>query len=262
MDIAWAIKKAGAVVRKGPATARNILFSRMDYWPTRRLNNAALLDVPVYCVSLAREVRRRNLIERQLTTMGFKSFEFVDAIVGSNFDRAHFERTGDYDDAASMRQHGRSLTLTEIASSLSHGICYDLIVERGHEIAMVIEDDALFIPSRLDKVDLAALPQGWDIAFLNSFMENGRPRRQVAGNLYHGDAYTGSAAGYFVSKAGVRTLAEGYRPVYNAPDGYTGRNDIQRYMYYPDCLLNGSVCYYHNTTLQYIRPKPAAQRAA
>jgi len=80
-----------------------------------------------------------------------------------------------------------------------------------------------------------------------------RPRRLVSGSLYHGDAYTGSAASYLVSRKGAQRLAEVYKPVIHSSDGYTGRNDLSRFMYYPDCVLNGSVCHYFGNTVLYIR---------
>jgi hypothetical protein len=80
-------------------------------------------------------------------------------------------------------------------------------VSRGHEVSMVIEDDALFIPSRLDRVKLDVLPAGWHIAFLNAFVENGRPRRRISGHLCHGDVYAGSTAAYLLSRNGAQRLA-------------------------------------------------------
>jgi GR25 family glycosyltransferase involved in LPS biosynthesis len=193
--------------------------------------------------------RRRHIIDRQVSKMELTAFTFVNAVAAADLDHGKLEKQGLYSDATARRYHNRSLSLSEIAGSLSHGQVYDLIVSRGHEVSMVIEDDSLFIPSRLDRVKLKALPEGWDIVFLNSFIGNGRPRRLISGSLYHGDAYTGSAAAYLVSKTGARRLAEGYKPVFNAADGYVGRNDIMRLMCYPDCVLNGSVCHYYRSTV-------------
>jgi|SRR5579872_1218161 len=255
MDVKKLLKKSRAVVIKGPAVARNIVFSQFDYWPTRRLRNEGIRNLPIYCVSMTTATRRRRIIERQVAQMGLTAFTFVEAVAGADLDLAELGAQGLYDDAAAKRFHERSLTLSEIAASLSHGRTYDIIVSRGHEVSMVVEDDTLFVPSRLDRLDLGALPPGWDIAFLNSFIENGRPRQRISGSLYHGDAYTGSAAAYLVSRKCAQRIAKGYKPVTHAPDGYVGRNDLMRLMYYPDCVLNGSVCHYYTTTLQYIRPK-------
>jgi GR25 family glycosyltransferase involved in LPS biosynthesis len=243
------LRKSRALVLKGPATARNIVFSQFDYWPIRRLCSDQIRKLPIYCVSMTTATRRRHIIERQVRKMDLTAFAFVDAIAAIDLDRAQLEKRGLYNDTLSNRYHRRSLSLSEIAGSLSHGRVYDIIVSRGHEISMVIEDDCLFIPSRLDRIDLDALPKGWDVVFLNSFIENGRPRRRISGSLYHGDAYTGSAAAYLVSRMGAQRLAAGYKPVFNAADGYVGRNDITRLMYYPDCVLNGSVCHYYRSTV-------------
>ena len=253
MDFKQLVNKFHAVVVKGPAIARNIVFSQFDYWPTRRLRNEEIRNLPIYCVSMTSATRRRRIIERQVAEMSLEAFTFVEAIAGDNLDLVDLEQQGLYDDAAAKRFHERSLSLSEIACSLSHGRAYDIIVSRGHEVSMVIEDDSLFVPSRMDRLDLSALPPGWDIAFLNSFIENGRPRRRISGSLYHGDAYTGSCAAYLVSKKGAQRIAEGYKPVIHAADGYVGRSDIMRLMYYPDCVLNGSVSHYYSNTVRYIR---------
>lgn len=249
MDVRWLLKKTSAVVRKGPATARNILFSRFDYWPVRRLKNEALLDIPVYCVNLPAETRRRAILERQLRELGFAQVYFIDAVIGSTLDPDALVREGVYDDSTAKRYHARSLSKNEISCSLSHGICYDLIVSRGHARAMILEDDALFMPSRIDEVNLSVLPADWDVLFLNSFLKDAPPRNRVAGRIFHGDAYWGSSAAYILSEKGAKRLAADYKPVIHAADGYLGRNDLSRFMCYPDCVLNGSVCYFYNTAI-------------
>jgi GR25 family glycosyltransferase involved in LPS biosynthesis len=250
MNVKAIVKKSRAVLRKGPSVARNILYSQFDYWPARRLQNDAIRNLPIYCISMSNATRRRQVMESQVRGMELSAFTFVEAVSSDNLDHAALQREGLYDDAKANRYHERSLT--EIACSLSHGQIYDLVVSRGHEVAMIVEDDSLFIPSRLDKIVLEDLPAGWDIAFLNSFIENGRPRRRIAGSLYDGDAYTGSSGAYLVSQGGAQKLADGYKPVIHATDGYTGRNDISRFMYYPDCVLNGSVCHYFDNTVEFI----------
>ena len=254
MDVQLLLRKSRAVVVKGPAVARNVAFSLFNYWPTRRLRNDSIRNLPIYCVSPVAAIRRRRIIRNQVLGMGLTAFAFVDAIASDRLDRDDLQRQGLYDDAAAKTFHHRSLTPSEIACSLSHGRAYDLIVSHTHEISMIIEDDSLFVPSRLDSIRLDDLPDGWDIAFLNSFVEQGRPQRRIAHTLYFGDAYTGSSCAYLVSRKGVRLLAEGYKPVIHASDGYAGRNDIFRLAYYPDCVLNGSVCHYYNSTIEYIRP--------
>ncbi len=255
MNITKLMKKSLAVLTKGPATARNMAFSRFDYWPVRRLTNPVVRGLPVYCVSLVREQRRRMIMARQAAELGLEHFELIDAVVGADLDPAALGREGVYDDKISHSLHERSLSKSEIAASLSHGHVYDLIVERGHEAALVVEDDCLFIPARMDRIDLSRLPNGWDIVFLNSFVANGRPRQRIAGSLYQGDAYTGSTAAYLLSAKGAKKLADRYKPVVMAADGLAGSKDLSRYMYYPDCALNGSVCYYYNSAIDYIRPK-------
>lgn len=262
MNMHWLLKKSWAVIVKGPGVARNIIFSQFDFWPARPLRNEQIRNLPIYCLSLPTATRRRRILEKQVADMKLKDFVFVDAVNGHNLDVSQLIRQNVYDDAAANRYHHRSLTRSEIACSLSHGKAYEMIVMSGHEVAMIVEDDALFIPSRLDRVNLDSLPADWDIVFLNSFIENGRPRRAISDFLYYADAYTGSAAAYLVSRKGAQRIAQAYRPVIHAADGLLARGDFLRFMYYPDCVLNGSVCHYYDNTVEYIRgaKKSASQK--
>ena len=241
------LKKVRAVIEKGPSTARNIVFSRFDYWPTGRLRNEAMRNMPVYCISLLNSKRRRGIIESQVSQLGLTAFEFIDAIDASKLDVPELVRTGIYDEAATKKIHGYTLSKSQIACSLSHGLAYDTIVARGHEVAMVIEDDALFVASQMDRVDLGVLPKDWDVVFLSSFVGDRPLGKRVAGILYPGDAYGGSAAAYVLSKKGAKRFAADYKPVNQAADGYTGRKDVVRFISSPDCVLNGSLCYYYNS---------------
>ncbi len=255
MDAKWLIKKSGRILRKGPATVRNMALSKLDLWPVRRLRNADIRRIPVYCISMPHEIRRRRMISQQVETLGFETFQFVDGFRGKDYTIAQLETMGLYDDKGAHALHKRSLNPSEIATTISHCRAYDQIRAHGRDIALVIEDDCLFMPSRLDSIRLADLPEGWDIAFLNSFIENGRPRHRVAGNLFEGDACTGSAAAYFVSRRGVERLSANWKPVVLGADGYIVRSHIKRYMYYPDCALNGSVAHYYNSAVDFVRPK-------
>ncbi len=248
------VGKAGAILRKGPATARNIVFSWFDYWPTRPLRNAAMLKLPVYCITQRQERRRRRIVEGQLDTLGFGSVEFVEAVPETGLSLAEIEAMGSYDEAAARSHHGRPLSPGEVSCSLKHGRCYELIASRGQDAALIIEDDVLFVPSRLEKVDLAGLPTGWDVVYLNSFTNNGRPRQALAGALYDDRAHTGSAAAYLITGACAAHLATRYKPVIHAGDGFLSRAGLRQYMYYPDCVLNGSVCHYYRSTSQYVPP--------
>jgi len=87
-------------------------------------------------------------MRRQAEGLGLRHFEFVDAVDASSIDRQELIRQG-LDDEGSRRHHGRTLTLNEVACSLSHRLVYERIVAEGHSHALVVEDDALFLSRRV-----------------------------------------------------------------------------------------------------------------
>lgn len=275
-DVRRLISKGRAVVAKGPATLRNIVYARLGIWPVGRIEDERLRDLPVYCISLKRAGERRELMQRQADAMGLTRFEFVDAVDASALDYEQLGRDGLYDDSAARKYHGRSIKLTEIAGSLSHASVYDLIVSRGEAMALVLEDDALFLTRRVNRFRLDHLPPDADIVFLNTFCESGGPTDRLDGELYDVGAYTGSAAAYLLTQEAARKLSVAARPVVHAADGFLGRvlplpagakshafkqvgvtTQLRGYMIYPDCILNGSVCHYFGSYIPTGRNKAA-----
>lgn len=265
---------ARTVVRKlesaitNPRRVRNYLLGLVNWWPVRRLDHPGFANMPVYCVSLPQAVRRRRLMRRQATRAGFVNFVFLDAIDGRDNTLEGFTASGDYDPVEATRFHRNGLTVGEVATTLSHGAAYEAIVRSGHEQALILEDDALLIRRLLERVDLHALPDDWDLVFLNSFLAERPPRDQVRGRIYGTRSWYGSSAAYLLTQQAARRLAEAYRPVIHAADGLLGRNlaalpdgddqgfrrmgaatSLVGYVLYPEPFLNGSTVKFTGTLL-------------
>lgn len=204
---------------------------------------------------------------RQAVSLGLTNFSFVDAVSATKLDLHQLQQDGDYDEAAAIKLHGRPLTRGEIACSLSHGQVYERILAEGHPFALVLEDDALFISHRLQRVRLADFPIGIDVIFLNFFRSVEPPRGRISGSIFSDASYEGSSAAYIVTRSGAEKLARAYRPVVHAADGLLGRSlahldgvpqsfrqqgtsiEMAAYLVYPDCVLNGSDLRFVQTTL-------------
>lgn len=261
-------RKFSAVLRKGPATLRNIVFSRLGIWPVGRIDGADLQGIPTYCISLTRASRRRELMLRQAEGLGLNRFEFVDAVDSRMLDRGDLAARGVIDEERTRQFHTRPLTINEIACSLSHGLAYQRIVEREDPVALVLEDDALFLRRRIARVRLSELPSDFDCVFLNTFLLHDPPRGRVGRSIYSDTSYAGSAAAYLLSLTGARKLASVRRPVIHAADGLLGRSlgqpeglshafrqvgartTIRAYICHPDAVVNGSVEHYHVSDVQ------------
>lgn len=264
----WLLQKSKAVVRKGPSTLRNLVYSRLGVWPVDRIDGSDLQTIPTYCISLAGDTRRRRLVQDQVRGLGLERFEFVDAIDARTLDRQQLIAAGQLDDATTLKFHSRLLTINEVACSLSHGIAYRRIAERGHPVALVLEDDALFISRRARSFRLSDVPSDFDCVFLNAFLFEEPPRGHLKGMVFRDTSYSGSAAAYLLSARGAQKLAAACLPVIHAADGLLGRcleladgqshpfrqrgatTTIRGYIVHPDCVLNGSASYYHLSEVQ------------
>ncbi len=227
-------------------------------WRVSQLKNAEFRQLPVYCISLASKTERRDLIARQVEGLGLARFQFVDAVSAKEIDIAALIDEGVYDEAAAIRYHGRPLRPEEVACSLSHGKAYERILAEQHPLALVIEDDALFVPHRIDRLRLRDLPQDLEILFLNSFRTQEPPEGWVKDTIYRDVSYDGSTAAYLLTRAAAEKLSRVYKPVIHAADGLVGRSlklvdgqehefrqqgvtiELTSYLCYPDCIHNGS----------------------
>jgi glycosyl transferase family 25 len=242
-------------------------FGRYGRWPVSRLQNAEIRNLPMYCISLASAVRRRELVTRQARLLGLTHFHLVEAVDAASLTTGTLQAGDLYDEASAIKYHGRPLTRGEIACSLSHGDLYERIIAAGHPYAVILEDDALFVPTRLDRLNLGDLPADFDVVFLNSFRDQEPPQGRIRHNIYSDASYEGSAAAYLVSRKGAEKLSRACRPVIHAADGLLGRSmkslsgqqhsfrqqgartEITSYIIYPDCVLNGSDLRFMGTTL-------------
>jgi glycosyl transferase family 25 len=266
--IRWFFTKSRAVIRKGPATLRNIAFAKMGIWPVADLAGADLQQIPAYCISLKRAVNKRRLMEQQAKALGLRHFEFVDAVDARDLDRTELISSGAINDIETLRYHPSVLSLNEIACSLSHALAYQRIVDKGNPLSLVLEDDALFVTRRARRFRLSELPAHVDIAFLNSFLSQEPPVARISQFIFADSSYSGSAAAYLLTDIGAQKLLSAARPVVHAADGLLGRclalpkNESHPFrqvgvnlalaacIVYPDVVLNGSTCHYHLSDVQ------------
>ncbi len=260
--------KGRAIARRGLPVLRNVVFARLGIWPVGSLKEHWLADVPVYCISLARAVQRRRLMEVQVKNMGLRHFDFVDAVDSRSLTAEKVRAEGLYDSATCLKYHSRDLSMNQIACSLSHAAVYRLIVERAHPWALIVEDDALFRTSRIMRLNQESIPDGIDMLFLNAFLDKTPPLDPISLNVFADTSYQGSTAAYMVTTSAAERLLEAALPVVHAADGLTGRVlalpsgsshpfrqrgvslTLSAAIVYPEAVTNGSTEHYHSTTIR------------
>ncbi|MBS0355641.1 MAG: glycosyltransferase family 25 protein [Proteobacteria bacterium] len=152
----------------------------------------------IFVLNLERAVERRALMQQRLAELGLEA-EFLPAIDGARVDR------GSLPAGAEQR-----LSNGELGCYLSHRRSWEIVVERGLALAVVLEDDVVLSPE-LPRViaGIAGLDLPYDLVRLSSLgpvrgipvagLEDGRrlilPNKNPSG-----------AQGYLVSQAGARRL--------------------------------------------------------
>ena len=260
------IAKITSALRR-PDLVRNALYGMFNFWPVSHLKNEHLRKIPYFCISMASETKRRDLMLRQVRAMGLENFRFVDALVGKDLDVQSLIDDGIYDDQSARKYHGRSLRAVELAISMTHVQIYQTIVEEGLEEAVILEDDALFMPHDLAALDFSNVPEDCEVLFLQAHFDEEAPNGHVRANIFTDESYLASSAAYIVNRDSAAKLLAAAKPIMHASDGLLGRlmrwegsephifrqqgvsTELTCYIMHPPGALNGSTAHFTNSLI-------------
>lgn len=116
-------------------------------------------QIPIFVVSLARAADRRAAMARRLGELGL-GFEMTDAVDGKAMSVAEFE---------AGKAAGLSVSPGDMGCYLSHMNIYRMIRDRGHSVALVLEDDAALNPSIVPLLRHGLATTAFDICFADSW---------------------------------------------------------------------------------------------
>ncbi len=153
---------------------------------------------PIYVINLKRTPERRLHIQRQLDSFGLR-YRFVDAI--DKFDlkepryRSDISRILGIDEAdleykyskfAGVSKANKEQNLNRLghlACLLSHVKTYNLILENNDDVACVLEDDAIVLPTFSEVLKTVSILE-WDILMLSSHSSTIRKALERFNNIY------------------------------------------------------------------------------
>lgn len=163
-----------------------ILLAIVTHRRTREFFTSLAIGVPVYLVSLDKDVDRRNHI------FGIVTPNVVHAINGKVLNRDALVRDG--------LVKNEKMTLGEYGCYMSHyNILEKIDKDTGHDVSLVLEDDAdLDIETVTSMVNhiIENFKEDWDIILLgyNMYIADGEPKNGLVRiNYFHG------AQGYLVN---------------------------------------------------------------
>lgn len=182
------------------------------------------IPFPVYLINLQRAEFRRRFALDQLAAEGIEP-RMIWAVDGQCLDLPAEIQAGVYDPTQAEQAFSRQLSLPEIGCSMSHLNAYKQIVEQGDQAALILEDDALFLPDFAQRLmaAYAELPPDWGILHLNCPCQRfDRVGKYIV--KYDGiGSLPVAASAYMVSRRGAERLIENALPLRYPADSLVGR---------------------------------------
>lgn len=183
--------------------------------------------------------RRINMRQR-LSEMGINAIR-VDAISGGEIDKRNLN----------FGNVKKSLNNAEIGCFLSHHYLYKTILDEGHETALILEDDCLFLDGYKEVVKQALkdIPKDWDMLYLgqanydtikiaqSAELKTHAIKENVSGRLYRASRCWLTHA-YVVNRKALPRLIEGTKVLYASIDGVLAdlQEEMNVYAIYPNIV--------------------------
>ena len=131
----------------------------------------------VFVLSLEKSVERRTEVERQMRTLGWNNWEYVDGVDGNAIDYQDAAERGQIVlmDECARRHYMATFSRGEVGCYLGHAEAWRLAAARGYRRTMVLEDKILIdvdVAAALPRV-VRSLPSDWAVLHLHSFVQDG-----------------------------------------------------------------------------------------
>jgi glycosyl transferase, family 25 len=184
-----------------------------------------VLGAPVFVINLERSPHRRAFIVPYLESLGIRP-QIFPAVDGRLLDLGQLVRDGTYDDAYAHQRYSRSLSMGEIACTLSHVELCRKIVADGLSVAVVLEDDITFIDGVADVVRkaLANAPADWELLQLYHWCKDTHPIADGVIGFNNKTCMPLGSLGYVIRQSAAKKLLETALPVCYPADSLMGRS--------------------------------------
>lgn len=178
-------------------------------------------NIPIFCISMEREVERRCIITEHLNGLNLTA-EFFTAVDGQELSTEQLKL---YDNKKAQKELSRELKLGELGCYFSHVNLWQKMVTENIPQALVIESDIVFDESISDLlVNLDKLPENWDMVklYYGDSVLSYHKHHKISEKLTCAPLANKSAGtvAYLISNTGAKKyLAKAY-PVYLPIDVY------------------------------------------
>jgi len=183
---------------------------------------------------------RRINMKHRLSELGIESIR-IEGINAGEYDTGNLV----------FGEQKKHLNNAEIGCFLTHHNLYKTILDEGHETALILEDDALFLEGYKEVVEQAMkdIPKDWDLLYLgqanydsikiaqSAELKTHAIKENIAGQLFKASRCWLTHA-YVVNRKALPKLIEGTQVLYASIDGVLAdlQENLNVYAIYPNIV--------------------------
>ena len=196
----------------------------------------------VYIINLKKDKDRKKNIVSELKRQNIDNYKFIDAIKGSDLT-ADKKKSHVFKNKKNEYKWHIKLNDGQIGCSLSHIKAYKEILKNNDEIALIFEDDAVFIKDLTNELTNAILDsfnKNAQIVLLNELhLFYKKPIKKINGNEIVSVIKSFSSHSYFINKVAAANIIDFNYPVKTVADDHNLFNLYCDINYYG---INPSIC--------------------
>lgn len=176
-----------------------------------------------YIVNLKKHKKRKANIIRELKRQGIKKFKFIEAINGYGLKKSEIKKII-YKNHQGINKWNSKMSMGQIGCALSHLKIYKLILKERFDVALILEDDAIF-KKKLDKKlqefilkNFTKKPQVTLISEIKEFYKNSIIKKNQYGIVDVTNAFFTHA--YFINKGAAKKILKFNYPIKTVADNF------------------------------------------
>ncbi|MBE8190397.1 MAG: glycosyltransferase family 25 protein, partial [Candidatus Thioglobus sp.] len=186
-------------------------------------------NIPIFIINLKRDTKRRQYMQNLLAKFDLKA-KFIEAVDGKLLSTETIKNI--YSEKQSIKNINRGMTKGEIACVLSHKSIYEQMILDNLQVALVLEDDAIFDDKLLDFIQqIDDLPKDWELILLATNHYQAR----IKHNIWYSKKLKNNTIrrpvqirfgtyAYLINNSGAKKMLKHLSQISQPIDRYTGQD--------------------------------------
>ena len=203
--------------------------------------------LPVYVINMN---ERKDRWARFMNNIAIRMFENLERFPATNGKKLKYRKEKKISIQTRLRifrnyrrSHYEMATLGAVGASISHICAWQKFVDSGKEVCLIMEDDAVWFPEYVDKVNelYKTLPDGWGMWILGHYPKNLVIERLKSDKPWNKVYNFTGAHSYILTRAAAKKLLEEPYPIETHIEFYiTGTSILKGFqiVHHPDIYVD------------------------